>query len=92
MSELRSSYEEAEKVSCLLEIKGLEIQEYFRIPIYQTNLSVVANMRNAMSSLGATNQKYRMLISKNADVLRILGLEFQQLDQKTAEQMGTEME
>ena len=92
MSELRSSYEEAEKESRLLEIKGLEIQEYFSIPIYQTNLSVVANMRNAMNSLGATNQKYRMLISKNADVLRILGLEFQQLDQKTAEQMGTEME
>ena len=44
MSELRSSYEEAEKESSLMENKGSEIQEHFTIPIYQTNLPVVANI------------------------------------------------
>ena len=49
MSELRSNYEEAEKESSLMENKGSEIQEHFTIPIYQTNLPVVANMQNAMN-------------------------------------------
>ena len=57
MSELRSSYEEAEKESSLMENKGSEIQEHFTIPIYQTNLPVVANMQNAM-------KKYRKTVEK----------------------------
>ena len=88
MSELRSSYEEAEKESSLMENKGSEIQEHFTIPIYQTNLPVVAN---AMNCLGETNQRYQVLISGNADAIRKLGLEFQQLDQEMAEQMGTDL-
>ena len=91
MSELRSSYEEAEKESSLMENKGSEIQEHITIPIYQTNLPVVANMQNAMNCLGATNQRYQVLISGNADAIRKLGLEFQQLDQEMAEQMGTDL-
>ena len=75
MSELRSNYEEAEKESSLMENKGSEIQEHFTIPIYQTNLPVVANMQNAMNCLGATNQRYQVLISGNADAIRKLGLE-----------------
>ena len=91
MSELRNSYEEAEKESSLLENKGSENQEHFTISIYQTNLPVVANMQNAMNCLGATNQRYQVLISGNAEAIRKLGLEFQQLDQEMAEQMGTDL-
>ena len=75
MSELQSSYEEAEKESSLMENKGSEIQEHFTISIYQTNLPVVANMQNAMNCLGETNQRYRVLISGNSDAIRKLGLE-----------------
>ena len=91
MSELQSSYEEAEKESSLMENKGSEIQEHFTISIYQTNLPVVANMQNAMNCLGETNQRYRVLISGNSDAIRKLGLEFQQLDQEMAEQMGPDL-
>ena len=44
-----------------------------------------------MNCLGATNQRYQVLISGNADTIRKLGLEFQQLDQEMAEQMGTDL-
>ena len=88
MQELKSSREEADKEGNLLNADGAALQNQFTVSIGRTNLPVVENLQSAMEHLGTTNANYKALLENNAESIRKLGLEFEELDKEITENIS----
>ena len=88
MQELKSSREEADKEGNLLNADGAALQNQFTVSIGRTNLPVVENLQSAMEHLGTTNANYKALLENNAESIRKLGIEFEELDKEITENIS----
>ncbi len=88
MQEFKSSREEADKEGNLLNADGTAFQNQFTVSMGRTNLPVVENLQSVMEHLGTTNANYKELLGNNAESIKKLGLEFEELDKGIAEDIS----
>lgn len=88
MQEFKSSREEADKEGNLLNADGAALQNQFTVSMGRTNLPVVENLQSVMEHLGTTNANYKALLENNAESIRKLGLEFEELDKEITENIS----